>query len=117
MDTHFTLFWRSILIYVDCYENIGEIDPSTSNGGEEEEAVSSSLSSLSSREIIPYTSLNASRYLLKYFGARLSDQLHCHVTHVLVDPDHPERFEQVPFHILCIFSCVLCFSPACFSLQ
>lgn len=79
MDTEYTIFWRSLLIYIDCYEDIGDIQPSSDV----------------SRVMIPFSSLSASRHSLLLFSARLSQQLHFNVTHVLVDPEQPERFRQV----------------------
>lgn len=81
MDTEFTIFWRSLLIYVDCYDTIGDITPLESDEPP--------------REMTPFSSLNAPRHSLTFFSARLADQLHYNVTHVLVDPTHTERFQQV----------------------
>jgi len=81
VETQFTLFWRSVVIYVDCHDNLGEVEPS----------VTQNLC----RTPLACSPLAAARHSLMLHSAHTVDQLHYKVTHVLVHPAHPERFDLI----------------------
>jgi hypothetical protein len=90
-------FWRPyVCIYVDMWPDLGSLEPApTPHIPPRRGGVAKPTRHERRRKPLPLTRLDHVSYQLRLFGGRVVDSLNEEVTHVVVDPEAPERLDAI----------------------
>ena len=112
VETPFTAFWRKeqFCVYLDRYSTLGQLEPPAPTSWRSKNSVTSYENPSAARalgearskemtarstELLPFSSLTPSFYRIKMLSGEVACSLHCGVTHVVLDPDEPARFDEI----------------------